>query len=96
MRREYTRTMSKNADNEHSLEVLSTSHPCFIDIFAVIYCYVLFEKMYSRYHRAFLSVKRRFLYLGILQSTQCEAEGQCKRVVYRRSTKTAQAPIHLT
>jgi hypothetical protein len=36
MRREYIRTMSKNADNEHSLEELSTLHPCFIDIFAVI------------------------------------------------------------
>ena len=61
-RREYTRTMSKNADNEHSLEELSTLHPCFIDIFAVIYFYLLFEKMCPLYHRAFLSVKRRFLY----------------------------------
>ena len=37
MLREHIRTMSKNADNEHSLEELSTLHPCFIDIFAVIY-----------------------------------------------------------
>ena len=37
MRREHTRMMSKNTDNEHSLEELSTLHPCFIDIFAVIY-----------------------------------------------------------
>ena len=44
MRREHTRTMSKNADNEHSLEGLSTLHPCFINIFAVIYCCLLFEK----------------------------------------------------
>ncbi len=36
-RREHIRVMSKNADNEHSLEELSTLHPCFIDIFAVIY-----------------------------------------------------------
>jgi len=60
MRREHTRVMNKNADNEHSLEELSTRHPCFIDIFAVIYCCFLFEKMCSLYHRAFLSVKRRF------------------------------------
>ena len=70
MRREYTRTMSKNADNEHSLEELSTLHPCFIDIFAVIYGCLLFEKMCSLYHRAFLSVKRHFLYpLSILSSS---------------------------
>ena len=70
MLREHIRTMSKNADNEHSLEELSTLHPCFIDIFAVIYFCLLFEKMRSLYHRAFLSVKRHFLYpLGILQST---------------------------
>ncbi len=37
MLREYIRTMSKNTDNEHSLEELSTLHPCFIDILAVIY-----------------------------------------------------------
>jgi hypothetical protein len=37
MLREHIRTMSKNADNEHSLEEWSTLHPCFIDIFAVIY-----------------------------------------------------------
>jgi hypothetical protein len=61
MLREHIRTMSKNADNEHSLEELSTLHPCFIDIFAVLYCCLLFEKMCSLYHRAFLSVKRRFL-----------------------------------
>ncbi len=68
MRREHTRTMGKNADNEHSLEELLTLHPCFIDIFAVIYCCVLFEKTCSLYHRAFLSVKRRFLHpLGILE-----------------------------
>jgi hypothetical protein len=35
--REHIRTMSKNANNEHSLEELSTLHPCFIDIVAVIY-----------------------------------------------------------
>ena len=40
MRHEYTRTMSKNADKKHSLEELSTLHPCFIAIFAVIYCYL--------------------------------------------------------
>ncbi len=28
MRSEHTRMMSKNADNEHSLEELSTLHPC--------------------------------------------------------------------
>jgi len=44
MRSEHIRKMSKNADNEHSLEELSTLHPCFIDIFAVIYCCLLFEK----------------------------------------------------
>src|SRR6185312_8757146 len=72
MRREYIRTMSKNADDGCSLEVSSTFHPCFIDIFAVIYFCVLFEKMCKSYHRAFLFVKRRFLYpLGILQSTVC-------------------------
>lgn len=38
MRRKYTRTTSKNADNEYALEELSTLHPCFIDIFAVLYC----------------------------------------------------------
>jgi hypothetical protein len=70
MRREHTRTMSKNADSEHSLEELSTLHPCFINIFTVICGYVLFEKMCSLYHRAFLSVKRCFLSpLGILAST---------------------------
>ena len=37
MRSEHTHMMSKNADNEHSLEELSTLYPCFIDIFAVIY-----------------------------------------------------------
>ena len=37
MRSEHTRMMSKNADNEHSLEELSTFHPCFIAISAVIY-----------------------------------------------------------
>ncbi len=37
MRREHVRTMSKNVDKEHSLEELSTFHPCFINIFAVIY-----------------------------------------------------------
>ncbi len=34
---EHIRKMSKNADNEHSLEELSTLHPCFTVIFAVIY-----------------------------------------------------------
>jgi hypothetical protein len=61
MLREHIRTISKNADNEHSLEELSTLHPYFIAIFAVIYFYMLFEKMCSLYHRAFLSVKHRFL-----------------------------------
>lgn len=37
MRLEHIRTMSKNADNEYSLEELSALHPCFIDIFAVVY-----------------------------------------------------------
>jgi len=44
MLREHIRTMSKNADNEHSLEELSTLHPCFIDIFAVIYLLFAFWK----------------------------------------------------
>ncbi len=35
MRREYIRTMSKNADGGCSLEGVSTFHPCFIDIFTV-------------------------------------------------------------
>jgi len=61
MRREHIRMMSKNADNEHSLEELSTFHPCFINIFGVIYFCLLFEKMCKSYHRAFLSVKRCFL-----------------------------------
>jgi hypothetical protein len=70
MRREHTRKMSKNADSEHSLEELSTLHPCFINIFTVICGYVLFEKMCSLYHRAHRDVKRRFLSpLGILPST---------------------------
>ena len=46
MRREHPRKMSKNADSEHSLEELSTLHPCFINIFAVICGYLLFEKMW--------------------------------------------------
>jgi hypothetical protein len=67
VRREYPRTMSKNADKEHELEEWSTLHPCFIAIFVVLYCCLLFEKMCSLYHRTFLSVKRRFLYpLGLL------------------------------
>ncbi len=36
-RLEHIRTMSKNAGNEYSLEELSALHPCFIDIFAVVY-----------------------------------------------------------
>jgi hypothetical protein len=66
---------STASDNEHSLEGLSMLHPCFINIFAVIYGCVLFEKMCSLYHKAFLSVKRRFPYpLGILQPTVfCDA-----------------------
>ena len=55
MRREHVRTMSKSADKE-----LSTLLPCFINIFVVVYCCLLFEKMGSLYHRAFLSVKRCF------------------------------------
>jgi hypothetical protein len=61
MRREHIRTMSKNADNGCSLKMSSTFHPCFIDIFAVVYFCLLFEKMCLFYHRAFLSVNRRFL-----------------------------------
>ncbi len=45
MRREHIRTMSKSADSEHGLEELPTLHLCFIDIFAVIYGYLPFEKM---------------------------------------------------
>ena len=56
LRREHVRTMSKSADKE-----LSTLLPCFINLFVVVYCCLLFEKMGSLYHRAFLSVKRRFL-----------------------------------
>jgi hypothetical protein len=37
MGRKHIRTMSKNADNEDLLEELSALHPCFIDIFAVVY-----------------------------------------------------------
>jgi hypothetical protein len=37
MLREHTRAMSKNADDGHSLEGLSTLHPCFIDMFAVCF-----------------------------------------------------------
>jgi capsule polysaccharide export protein KpsE/RkpR len=54
--REHTRKMSKNADKKHSLEELSTLHPCFINIFAVIYFCLLSEKTCLLYHRAFLSV----------------------------------------
>ncbi len=60
MHREYIRTMSKNADNALSSQEVSTLHPYFIAIFAVIYFYMLFEKMCSLYHMAFLSVKRLF------------------------------------
>lgn len=52
MRHEYTRTMSKNADNEYWLEEVPTLHPCFIALFVVLYCCLLFEKMCSLYHRA--------------------------------------------
>jgi hypothetical protein len=70
IRREYPRTTSKNADNEHWLEVLSTLHPCFIALFAVLYGCLLFEKTCSLYHRAHRDVKRRFLsLLGFLPST---------------------------
>jgi hypothetical protein len=61
MRLEHIRTMSKNADYEYSLEELSALPPCFIDIFAVVYCYLLFEKTCLLYHRALLSVKSPFL-----------------------------------
>ncbi len=59
LRREHVRTMSKSADKE-----LSTLLPCFINLFVVVYCCLLFEKMSSLYHRAFLSVKRCFLFCG--------------------------------
>jgi hypothetical protein len=77
MLREYVRTMSKNTDNEHLLEELSTLHPCFINIFAVIYGCLLLEKdMFSLSQG--VSVCQAsfplFLYpLGILQSTHLMA-----------------------
>jgi hypothetical protein len=72
------RTMSKNVDNAHALEELSTLHPCFIAIFAVIYFYLLLEKMCSLYHRAFLSVKRRFLILTFTLSNSCFSSNPLK------------------